>query len=312
MAQSRHGLLPVVLVVSATLAPGGSVGGVAAKAADSEKGQVVRKHVRYGEYVQYVPRQEARGVLVVVHGMPTEEDARHIVALAEKFLKRWVAFAEVHRLVVLAPAFDDENFGSLKGEQGGGYRGLFGRQVGADEFVNLILEQSRSYVRSWDGRIVLYGHSAGAQFANRYCVRHPDRVRAAVISAAGWYAMPDAKAHWPSGMGPWKTSFRWASYEKPQPIDVRPDPSGWQRAAVLPLTVVVGTADTEEQKPRAGHTGTTRVEYAQQWVKDMNQLAKDDNRAGRVRLILVEGVGHDSARLTPTAQRVLAEALNAK
>jgi hypothetical protein len=100
---------------------------------DAEKGKVVTKSTRY---VQYLPRQEAKGVLVIVHGMPTAEDARNIVSLAEKFLKRWTTFAEEHRLISLVPALDDENFDSVKGDHGAGYRSLFGRYIGADQFVN--------------------------------------------------------------------------------------------------------------------------------------------------------------------------------
>ena len=50
---------------------------------DAEKGKVVTKSTPVS--VQYLPRQEAKGVLVIVHGMPTAEDARNIVSLAEKF-----------------------------------------------------------------------------------------------------------------------------------------------------------------------------------------------------------------------------------
>jgi pimeloyl-ACP methyl ester carboxylesterase len=251
----RRTFLPVLLVVvlSSLCCPVGRT----QIAADDEKGKVVTKKGRYGEYVQYLPQQQARSVLVIAHGMPSDEEAKDIFGLAEKFLKRWVA--DAHLLVALAPAFDDENFDSVQGAHGGGYGGLFGRQVGADAFVNLVVEQYKPHVKSWNGRILVYGHSVGGQFANPYCVWHPDRAEAAVISAAGGYAMPDPNVPWPNGMGPWKTSFRWDPTQKPQPVNVSPHPSGWLRAAILPLTVVVGTADTEEQKPRAGHTGKTRL-----------------------------------------------------
>jgi pimeloyl-ACP methyl ester carboxylesterase len=298
-------LASLLLILQGLIARGQAVVG------DDEKGKVVAKKDRYGQYMQYLPPREARGILVIVHGMPTEEQSKNVIGLAEKFLRRWVAFADEHQLIALAPAFDQENFGSVAGDFGGGYRGLFGRQIGADEFVNRIVVQYRPRVKSWDGRFLLYGHSAGGQFVNHYCVVHPDRVRAAVISAAGGYAMPDPSVHWPHGMGPWTTSFRWDPAQAPQPIHVRPNPAGWRRAALLPLTVVVGTEDTEAQKPRAGHAGRTRVEYAQQWVGSMNRLARRPQKEDRIRLVLVPGVGHDSARLTPTAQEALAAVLKA-
>ncbi len=241
--------------------------------------------------------------------MPTEEDAKNIVLLAERFAKRWAKFAEEHRLIAIAPAFDAENFDSLKGEHGGGYRSLFGRYIGADQFVNQIVERYKPAVKGWDGRIVLYGHSAGTQFANHYCVIYPNRVRAVAISAAGRFAQPDPTVHWPDGMAPWRTTFQWGPNDPPQRIDLRPKPAGWLMAATLPLTVIVGTADLEPQKARAGHAGNTRVEYAKQWVNAMNQLAKKNNKVGRVQFVPVEGVGHDSAKLTPASQKALDEAL---
>ena len=70
---------------------------------------------------------------------------------------------------------------------------MFGRLVGADEFVNEILTDYKNQFSDFDGRIYLYGHSAGGQFVSRYIVRHPAKVIAAVISAAGTYAFPDPK-----------------------------------------------------------------------------------------------------------------------
>jgi hypothetical protein len=69
--------------------------------------------------------------------------------------------------------------------------------------------------------------------------------------------------------------------------------------------VVVGWRDTEPHKPRAGHAGHTRLEYAIEWVEEMNQFARNWRMEGRVGLTIVDGVGHDSAELTPTAQEFL-------
>ena len=278
---------------------------------DPERGAVVAKKIRSGAFLQYLPKGEPRGVLVIAHGMPSAEEAGNIAGLAGKFLDRWAPFAEEHRLIAVAPVFDAENFDSVKGDHGGGYRGLFGRQVGADEFVDQIVVRYKPGMKSWDGRILLYGHSAGGQFANHYLVRHPDRVRAAVVSAAGMYAFPDPAEHWPYGMAPWRTTFRWDPNQPPQAVNVRPDPASWLKAATLPALVVVGAEDKEPQKARPGHAGNTRVGYAEQWVAAMNRLARTRRREGTIRLAIIPGVGHDSARLTPTAQEFLADALKA-
>lgn len=267
-----------------------------------ERGAIVHKTLPDGHYVQYVPRHDPKGILVIAHG--STEAGDDVGKLAEAFLRRWTRFADEHRLIAVAPVFDS-NFGSWEKEPAiplGGYRGLAGKQIGADEFVHGILGRYRSPIDG-DGRFYLYGHSAGAQFVGRYTVRHPDRVKAAVLSAPGRYAFPDPEAPWPYGQQ--EVMLRGSAHETPRTI--RPDPDGWRKAAALPITVVVGTADTEPRPARPGHTGTTRVELAKQWVQAMTRLAPPEG--SRLKLVTVPGVGHNSSRLTPACQDALAAAL---
>jgi hypothetical protein len=90
-----------------------------------------------------------------------------------------------------------------------------------------------------------------------------------VLSAPGRYAFPDPQAPWPYGQK--EVTVRAGPQGLSQTI--RPDPAGWRRAAALPITVVVGSADTEPQPVRPAHVGTTRVGYARQWVDAMTPLA---------------------------------------
>jgi pimeloyl-ACP methyl ester carboxylesterase len=80
----------------------------------------------------------------------------------------------------------------------GGYRALAGKEIGADELVDGIVGQYRAQLGG-EERFYLYGHSAGGQFAGRYAVRHPDHLKALVLSAPGRYAFPDPQAPWPYG-----------------------------------------------------------------------------------------------------------------
>jgi pimeloyl-ACP methyl ester carboxylesterase len=233
-----------------------------------------------------------------------DRTCQEIRKLAETFLQRWVRFADDHGLVAVAPLFD-HNFGSWVSEPGivlGGYRGLAGKEIGADEFVERIVDQYRGRAGDVE-RFYLYGHSAGGQFAGRYAVRHPDRLKALVLSAPGRYAFPDPQAPWPYGQK--EVTVRASAQEASRVI--RPDPDGWRKAAALPITVVVGTADIEPQPPRIAHVGTTRVDYARQWVEAMTRIAPEGK--SRIRLVTVPRIGHSSAGLTPACQRALAESL---
>ncbi|UCG32955.1 MAG: alpha/beta hydrolase [Phycisphaerales bacterium] len=280
-----------------------SIGSVRAEpAGDSriaagEQGTVVVKAVEHGRYVQYVPRDCSKGwrMAVLVHGMlGRDEDA---VDVARRFIERWTSAADERNIILVAPAFDQENFGGRRGP-GGGYRGLFGREIGADAFVNEIVDQYRALSSEYDGRFYLYGHSAGGQFVSRYVVRHPQRVIAAVISAAGTYAFPNPEVAWTNGMKPLVRSMRWPGSDETKHILITPDPKGWVQAATLPITVVVGAEDTELLPGIEGQDGRTRIQRARRWVRAMNRLASEHECRGRVRLSLVEGVGHNSADLT--------------
>jgi poly(3-hydroxybutyrate) depolymerase len=264
---------------------------------------VVQRKLEYGDYFEYVPRRAIAGILVVAHGSVIEEKTeQNVDKVAEAFARRWIGFADEHGLIVVAPVFG-HSFGSWNGEPGvalGGYRALEGGEITADEFVHRIVDQYKDQIGGND-QFYLYGHSAGGQFANRYAVRHPERLKALILSAPGRYSFPDPKAPWPYGQKEVTARPRSGG---PSRV-ITPDPDGWRKAAALPITVVVGSADTEPQPPRTDHAGSTRVDYARNWVDAMSQLAPEGKN--RIRLIIVPGIGHSSSGLTPTCQKALAE-----
>jgi hypothetical protein len=266
-----------------------------------QAGQVLTRSSDWGDYCVYAPKRgKPVEILVVVHGSLGEN--QKAIDNATTYINRWTTFADQHRLLVLAPAFDRENYQRAYG----GYRGLFGRKVGADEFVNNLVDAYRTPMNKKDPRFLLYGHSAGGQFVCRYCLMHPDRVRKAVLSAPGRYAFPDLDAPWPYGMGPFKRTLNWGNGDK-RDIDITPDPNNWVKAATLPIAVLVGDRDTEPQPARPGHRGKTRIDLAQNWVNDMQALAKAHKQTPRIRFALIKGPGHSSKALTPACQRTLLE-----
>jgi pimeloyl-ACP methyl ester carboxylesterase len=259
-------------------------------------GTVLRMRARHGRYVQYIPRtlKEPVAVLVVVHGtLGSEETALEV---AEDFLAGFIPIAKRRGLILLAPAFDQGNFGGRSGP-GGGYRGLFGREIGADEFVNEIVARYEARFSTFDGTFHLYGHSAGGQFVSRYAVMHPGKLRAAVISAAGSYAFPNPQAPWADGMQPLQRTMRWDGAGEPKRVDIRPDANGWLETAQLPITVVVGDSDDTEIFQSPTQKGTSMPARARCWVEEMNFLAEAHGKVGRIRLVIVPGAGHDSRQL---------------
>lgn len=273
-------------------------------------GEVHEIDHNFGTYHLYVPQShtEASRVLFVVHGTPAP--AQDVVELAATFIARWTDFAEEKSLVIVSLAFNRIDFGSHDDGRGG-YRGLFGRAVGADQFLHGVFEQVGSItpIRTDERRFFLYGHSAGGQFANRYVVRHPDRVLATALSAPGRYAFPDPDAVWPFGMKRLNGSIEWKLSGETYPIDVTPDPDGWAKAANAPITVMVGTEDTDElgclpaQCDPSWGGSANRKDVGRRWVDAMNALAAQEGAVGRARFFVVHGVGHSSAGLTEEAQK---------
>jgi len=267
----------------------------------SEQGSVVSKSTPHGAYLQYVPKRLSNdfNIVVLVHGSIKEtEDPLNAARL---HLQRWTTTADKQNCILLAPAFNQENFGGHKGP-GGGYRGLFGREVGADEFINEIVSL---YQSDTNQQFYLYGHSAGGQLVSRYLIMHPEKIKGAVISAAATFAFPDPNEKWTNGMLPLKRTMRWSKNGQEQKIDIRPIPDNWLKASQLPVTVIVGKKDTATIKNIPGQKGSNHVERARHWVDDMNTLAFRHNKQGTIKLITVKNAGHSSRQLTPASIKAL-------
>lgn len=261
-----------------------------------------------GSYWEYVPATcDSRSpVLVIAHGMLNRgQDA---VSVARNFILRWVPLAQRRKLALVAPAFNQQSYGGRAGP-GGGYRGLFGRDIGADEFVERAVAATAARWGLRAERFLLYGHSAGGQFASRYLVQHPDRLMAVVLSAPGKFPFPDPSAPWPNGLGRLRRSLEWPGRRARQ-VDISPDPATWAQAATLRVSVVVGSRDTRRQGPRPGQQGSTRLARARHWVAAVNQLAARKGKVGRVRLVVVPGVGHSSRGLTARCAAELARSIH--
>jgi len=97
----------------------------------------------------------------------------------------------------------------------------------------------------------------------------------------------------------------WDGDAKPKSVDIRPDPNGWLEASQLPITVLVGDGDETQMCQSLTQKGADMVTRARCWVEEMNALAEAHEKVGKVRLVVVPGVGHNSAQLSPEGIRCL-------
>lgn len=263
--------------------------------------QVQLHRAAAGDYQLYIPQQPAKHILVVAHGMLGKN--QQAAEQAKTYTERWISYAEQHGLIIIAPVFDDERFGNLS--QGyGGYRNLFGKYVAADEFVHQLVDKYSRQTRSGSKQFYLYGHSAGGQFVARYAVTHPQRLIQAVISAAGRYSYPAPQTAWPYGAGSLNKTIRWDNGAIIRHERVSPQLINYAKAAEK-VQIVIGARDTKAQDNRPAHIGKNRIEFANSWAEAMNNLAHSYALPANIQVHQVAGVGHDSARLTEHAARLL-------
>jgi poly(3-hydroxybutyrate) depolymerase len=116
-----------------------------------EPGQLTEMEDVYGTFYAYIPRTtpEEAEILVLIHGTPQEDETAE--ENAEYYVRSWIDFAEQHGYLLIAPAFNQQDFSSRRGDHAmSGYRGLFGREIGADEWV---LRLVKAHKRLLEARI---------------------------------------------------------------------------------------------------------------------------------------------------------------
>ena len=255
----------------------------------------------------FIPGNPDR-VLVLAHGYPWPDDSRldsDLIQYARAAVSRWAAFAEAHRAIVVAPVFGGQEFPR--------YREMLGRTIRPDELVNLLVERAaREHIPHFAGRFSLHGHSAGAQFAARYLVTHPERLDEVVLSAPSTFPMPDPGILWPHGMATARidddTGSRAGEAASGQVnAEFTPAPIGWLTAAsAVSVTVLAGSRDTEQRPPAPGQGGSTRIGRATAWVESMRRHAQASKRTATIRFVIAEGFDHDEEAMAVPAQEILA------
>lgn len=272
-----------------------------------QPGQIFEGKDVYGSFITYVPASVTQKpeILVLIHGTPQKNDPEDF--FARLYAAVWKDFAEDNGFVLIAPAFNQADFSSRLGDRAlGGYRGLFGREIGADAWVLRLVRAHQKTFGMEEAPFYLYGHSAGGQYTARFVVTHPTEVKAAVITSAATYPQPDPAIAWPFGMGELHTTITWDDGTS-RKVDVVPDRETWLAAAQVSLTVIVGLNDTAELPLELipGQKGRNRFVIGQNWVQDMQNFAQGAGVESRFKLAIIPGIGHSMSNLLPYSQAAL-------
>ena len=212
------------------------------------------------EYYAFVPPGAPPGAepLVLVHGISRN---------APELVLRFADLAQRHGVPLIAPLFRRETWGQ--------YQQAWDRKrdLRADLALCEILDDAARRLGLATQRVALFGFSGGGQFAHRFAMLHPGRVRACVPVSAGWYTMPDPDLAWPLGLK-----------DMPGPGG-KVDPA----AAEVPFHLVVGQRDTGDDDalrhdPEIDRLqGADRRSRARAWRKALRQAGW--NRLGSLTVL---------------------------
>ena len=230
-------------------------------------------------------------VVIVMHGVNRD---------ADRYRDEWAAHAKRFGFIAVVPQFSAADFPGSLGYNTGFFTEEDGTARPRSRWSFAAIEPLFDDVRQRFGtqviRYSIYGHSAGAQFVHRYVLFMPEaRIDHAIAANAGWYTMPDAKIAFPYGLG-----------ETPV--------SAAEVGAALgkPLTVLLGTADTDRADPDLRKTPEADAQGPHRYARGQAFFARGEAAAAATRvpfgwkLELVPGIAHSNAGMAEAAAALIA------
>ena len=230
-------------------------------------------------------------VVFVMHGVNRD---------ADRYRDEWAMLAKRFGFIAVVPQFATADFpGSL------GYNtGYFSEADGAPRprsrwsfaAIEPLFDDVRHRFGTQVERYSIYGHSAGAQFVHRYVLFMPEaRIERAIAANAGWYTMPDPEIAFPYGLGA-------------TPIGAE----GLRAALGKPLTVLLGTADTDRADPDLRKTPEADAQGPHRYARGQAFFARGEAAAAASgvpfawRLERVPGIAHSNAGMAEAAAALIA------
>jgi len=212
-------------------------------------------------------------ILVVVHGVG--RDARNQIEQFKGVARRF-------GYSLLAPIFDEYSYPDY---QRLGRTGLGGR---ADDAMKIIIDdlfqQHRELTIQY--KLDFFGYSGGGQFVHRFVFANPEWVRRYVITAPGWFTLPDPQQRFPYGTR--------ATKRLPGAF------FNLREIFKIPYLVTVGSLDTNRDENFRTREkidlaqGTTRLERARTWHRKMKKASRKltgKKSVGRIQILA--DVEHD-------------------
>jgi len=229
-------------------------------------------------------------IVIVMHGVARD---------GERYLTDWMPLAQEHHFLLVVPEFSKEQFPGEEGYIYGNTVDQAGHPLPRELWSFSVIEPVFDAVKARTGnkteRYRLYGHSAGAQFVQRFVYFVPTaRVELVVSANAGWYMLPDLSVAFPYGL-------------KNTPVSE----TDLRHALGLPMTVLLGTADTDpvlhalRHTPESDAQGMFRLARGKYFYAHAEDAAKKFSLPLGWHLAFAPNIDHNDERMAPFAVRAL-------
>ena len=217
-----------------------------------------------------------------------------------RYFDDWSAQADAHGFIAVVPEFTVTDFkGSARYNLGHVFDPDTGERRDEAGWTFSAIEPLFDQIVEWaEGEqqtYMLFGHSAGSQFAHRFLYYIKDaRVSKTILANAGWYTMPDFGVEYPYGLS-----------HSGVGADVL---AGYFARDV---TVLLGDADTDtsdedlRRTPEAELQGPHRLARGQTFFRVARAKAKALGVDFNWRIQTVPGAEHSNAQMTPAAAEIL-------
>lgn len=205
------------------------------------------------EYFVYIPKSHCGSskILYTIHGISRN---------AVEHIQGFIAQAERHETILVAPLFLKENFPRYQ------QLGTNTHQERADMAFDHVLNDVYEWLGVPPGPMRIFGFSGGGQFLHRYAMFYPKRVARMALAAPGWYTFPDPDKKYPYGL---KSTRDWPHLS-----------FSLDKYLQIPTLVLIGEEDGLRDKDlnRArgidAYQGLNRIERAARWVNANRNLAR--------------------------------------
>lgn len=204
------------------------------------------------EYFCYLPNQLQPGrAMISVHGISRN---------AQEHVQGFIAQAEKYGAIIIAPYFPRDNFRRYQ------RLGKSAHEGRADLAFDNIIQDVSEWLQQQFYPLRIFGFSGGGQFAHRYAMFYPKRVKRLVLAAPGWYTFPDPDRHYPLGL---RSTKEWPKLS-----------FSAERFLKIPTMVTVGEEDDlrdddlNQEREIDALQGFNRIERGERWINAMRSMGR--------------------------------------